>query len=864
YTPVWRRYELAQIEREREETGEILTYDARIAIHKTLQSAEALLLFLQQQIQENKPPLRLNIITEQAYSIHGENINLDQAILNGLIKTAILEHPELNIRQVDVTMHQAIEPLFNALKLDTGSEQILAYREDIWYMEKVVPEVLANRENQRLTLPEQEYRLIKNVNGVIEGLTLIEEKELKILNPDEVMIEPRAVGLNFRDVLNAMNLYPGEPGPLGGDVAGIVKAVGNNITRYHAGDEVLGFALGSLSSQVTTRSELIIHKPARLSFTEAAAIPTVFLTAYLALVKLGKLQAGETVLIHAATGGVGLAAVQIAQYLKAKIIATVGSDEKRDYLHGLGIEQVFNSRSLSYQMDIQRVTDDLGVDVVLNSLTGPGFVEATLNCCAKHARFIEIAKRDIWSVEEVKAKRPDIIYHILALDTLSADEPQTIQQLLQEVMLLFEDKKIRSIPQTIFPLTQAIAAFKYLQQAKQIGKVVITLPPVSIQFKEQASYLITGGLGGLGLEVAKYMGAHGAKRVILTSRSAPGEKARDTIKVLENQGVEIIIKQIDVSNKKAVEDLIKYTHNRIYPLKGIFHLAGTIADAPIDKQTAESFAQVFAPKALGAKYLHEITQKKNIKLDYFVLFSSMASLNGSPAQSNYATANSFLDALAELRYQEGLNALSINWGPWREVGMAADLVAMHERQGMKPLKLNEALAALTYILKQDPVQVGVIHADWKRVSERMTQVPTWLKDLVEQKGESAFIQQLQVLTQAQRETLLKEAITQEVRKVLGLSSQQPIDENKGFFDMGMDSLMALELKNRLQGLIDQPLPNTWIFDYSNISANYIALTKLLGLEEIEKSPLMQKMDKLNDKEIMQAIDKLFNKKINKQ
>jgi len=353
---------------------------------------------------------------------------------------------------------------------------------------------------------------------------------------------------------------------------------------------------------------------------------------------------------------------------------------------------------------------------------------------------------------------------------------------------------------------------------------------------------------------------HNAKRIILVARHTPNEKTQAAIKILEGQHVEIIVKQVDVSNRNAVEELIKSLHSETYPLKGIFHLAGIIDDAPIDKQTVTSFANVFSAKALSAMNLHEIILNENIILDYFVLFSSMASLNGSMAQSNYATANSFLDGLAELRHQHGLNALSINWGPWREAGMAADLVKLHERQGIKPLKIEEGLAALDYLLKQNLSRVGVIKADWRRMSENMLQVPSWLTELFAPKGPSLLLQQLQALSPEEREVLLKEAIMQEVRTVLGLSSHQIIDENKGFFEMGMDSLMALELKNRLQGLIGQTLPNTWVFDYPNIGANLKGIIKLLGWEKLEESPLKQQVDKLNDTEIMQAIDTLFIKK----
>ncbi|MFI4954337.1 MAG: SDR family NAD(P)-dependent oxidoreductase [Gammaproteobacteria bacterium] len=710
YEIQWNKYEPI-----RQETSKAATvYDAR---HQD-EPAIGLLSYLQNQLTESPNTAGLYIITENAY---GNPINLPQSSLNGFIKTAILEHPELNIAQLDVTQGQNIEPLIEILNHGIGNAQILKYKEGEWYNQTVVRQT-------GLQLPTGEYRLVKDDSGLLEKLELIEE-DILTPNDDEIIIEPRAVGLNFRDVLNAMNLYPGDPGPLGGDVSGIIKSIGKNISEYQVGDEVFGLCVGGLASQTISKPGLIIHKPKQMTFAEAASIPTIFMTAYLALIKLAKLKANETILIHAGAGGVGLAAIQIAQYLKAKIICTAGSDEKRKYLQSLGVKQVYDSRDTTFKDDIKNV------DVVLNSLSGKGFIEAGLQCCAKNARFIEIGKRDIWSEQDVKNFRSDIDYHILALDQMDTEKP------LAEVMSLFSSKILKPVLKTEFALTQAKEAFKYLQQAKQIGKVVITLPPAHIRFKEDAYYLITGGSGGIGLEVAHYLSEHDAKHIILASRHAPN---LHTIAALKQQGVDIIVAQCDISQEKQVKALIKK-----YPIKGIFHTAGIIEDAPLDKQTQASFEHVFAGKAKGAWYLHEASKK--LDLDYFVLFSSIASMNGFLAQSNYAAANSFLDGLAQYRQQQGLQAISINWGPWKEVGMAKDLVSIHARQGLKPLSNQEALEALTYALKQPCSQLGVVSANWELYSESLAQTPPWLEALIEKKPGSSFIQSLQNAPLEQRE-----------------------------------------------------------------------------------------------------------------
>ena len=238
--------------------------------------------------------------------------------------------------------------------------------------------------------------------------------------------------------------------------------------------------------------------------------------------------------------------------------------------------------------------------------------------------------------------------------------------------------------------------------------------------------------------------------------------------------VEIV--KSDVSEKIQVEELIRIGNQEEYPLKGIFHAAGINDDAPIDKQTPERFEKVFAAKGKGAWFLHELTQ--SISLDYFVLFSSIASSQGSPAQSNYATANSLLDGLAQYRYQLGLPALSINWGPWRDVGMAKELVASHERQGLRPLNTKQALDAFSYALKQNLHHISIMSINWKRLSEQLALIPSWLTALTEKKQVSALIKRLTESAPEQREIILSAAITSEVKKILGLSLMQPLDEVK--------------------------------------------------------------------------------------
>ena len=267
-----------------------------------------------------------------------------------------------------------------------------------------------------------------------------------------------------------------------------------------------------------------------------------------------------------------------------------------------------------------------------------------------------------------------------------------------------------------------------MKSAKHIGKIVITLPPqfqLENQIKPDATYLITGGLGGLGRELlTKFLVQKGARHIVLTGRSKAEENPFKT-----TSGVDIIYESLDVSDEQAVKDLINRLTESAYPLKGIFHLAGVLDDATLMEQDWSRFEKVFAPKVYGSYYLHQYAKD----LDFFVLFSSVASVLGSPGQSNYAAANAFMDALCDYRKEQGLPALSISWGPWSEVGMAKDLIARHARGGMIGINPKDGMRALEAALNESQAHLTIANINWKVFLKQMINVPSWLKAFAEQK-----------------------------------------------------------------------------------------------------------------------------------
>lgn len=365
-----------------------------------------------------------------------------------------------------------------------------------------------------------------------------------------------------------------------------------------------------------------------MSAVQAATIPAAALTARLAF-DWAQLKPGDRVLIHAASGGVGLAAIQLAQQHGAVVFATA-STYKRATLRGLGVQYVYDSRTTDFADQILADTDGAGVDVVLNSLTNEGFIEATVRATARNGRFAEIAKRDIWTPEQMTAARPDIAYEIVALDTVTLQEPDRIRSLLTEVSSGLAAGDWTPLPAEIYPLTEAKTAFRRMQQARHIGKIVLQIP-APLQPRADRSYLITGGLGAIGLHAAAYLAQLGAGDVVLTSRRAPDADAQRAIEdIAERHKCRVHVFAADVGDEAEVAALLDRIRTEVAPLAGVVHLAGVLDDALLSQQSPARFRTTLAPKAFGAWHLDRLTQDD--ELDFFIVSSSVSSLFGSPAR----------------------------------------------------------------------------------------------------------------------------------------------------------------------------------------------------------------------------------------
>jgi myxalamid-type polyketide synthase MxaB len=785
-----------------------------------------------------KPP-RLWLVTRGAQPVESKPTPLQvaQTPVWGLGRVMALEHPELQCVCVDLapaTEAQESESLFEAVWQPDREDQ-LAFRQGKRYVARLAP---LKEQAPPLQAPAGAFRLQMSDYGLLENLTLTPIERTQPA-ADEVEIRVRATGLNFRDVLNALGLLKeyaqalgfAEAGeiPFGGECAGEVVAVGESVSDFKVGDEVIAaLAIGSLGSHAMVKADFVIAKPPDMSYEEAATLTTTFLTASYGLNHLAQIQPGDRVLIHAAAGGVGQAAVQLAQQVGAEIFATA-SPGKWEFLQSMGLKHVLNSRTLDFAQEIMKLTAGQGVDVVLNSLNGD-FIPKNIEALAANGRFVEIGKIGIWSETQMKEARPDVAYHYYDLIEVARQQPGLIKEMLGDLSQQMQAGRLKPLPQQVFALENVVQAFRYMAQAKHIGKVVISQNAEAGKLvHENGAYLITGGLGDLGLTVARWLVEQGARHLVLAGRrGAASAAAQQAVNELTETGVEVRVAAVDVSNLADVACLVEDIAAAKPPLRGVVHAAGLLDDGILFQQTWERFAQVMAPKMTGTWHLHVLTQ--HLPLDFFICFSSIASLLGSPGQGNYAAANAFMDGLIHYRRALGLPGLSINWGPWAQGGMAATVSESHQArwagQGINLITPAQGLQALEALLKQNVAQATVLRINWPNFGRQlppgmsMPLLETFLETTgpVTSPQSSELLEKLKTIPAEERSAVLLNYIRAQLARVLGLSSPELIEPGQRFFELGLDSLIAIELRNQFEISFGRSLPATLLFDYPTVEA----------------------------------------------
>jgi acyl transferase domain-containing protein/NADPH:quinone reductase-like Zn-dependent oxidoreductase/short-subunit dehydrogenase/surfactin synthase thioesterase subunit/acyl carrier protein len=774
---------------------------------------------------------RLVVVTHGAMAVdRGEDVrDLAGSAVWGLLRSAQSEHPD-RIVVVDLDDDAASDALLPMVP-DMAQPQLAIRAGRIF-----VPR-LASVADDGLVAPDGvAWRLDAPARGTLESLALVESPEaLAPLSAGQVRVAVRAAGMNFRDVLIALDMYPGAP-VMGSEVAGVVLETGPGVTRLSSGDRVMGMASGGFGPVVVADQRHLVEIPPGWSFAQGATMPVVFLTALYGLSDLADLRPGESVLVHAAAGGVGMAAMQLARHMGAEVFATA-SPGKWEVVRGLGVDddRLANSRTLEFAEKFP------AVDVVLNSLAGK-FVDASLGLMSPGGRFLEMGKTDVRDASRVARDHADVRYQ--AFDLTEAGH-ERIQEMLAHLVELFERGVLRPLPVTSWDISRAPAAFRHMREAKHIGKLALTVPK---PLDQAGTVLITGGTGALGAVFARHLVTrHGVRSLVLTSRhglDAPG--AAELRAELSALGARVSVVPCDVADRVAVEELLAGIPPES-PLTAVVHAAGALDDGVVTALTRDRVDSVLRPKVDAAWHLHELTRDRD--LSAFVLFSSFAGTTGAPGQGNYAAANVFLDMLAQHRVARGLPAVSLGWGLWATQGrMVAGLPLEGRdrltRSGVLAISDDEGVGLFDQALVAGRSVALPVRLDLGALRSGL--VPPILRGTLGRRArraarsvdgtEDSFADRLVVLPVAERQRLVVKLVLTEVAAVLGHVASDRVAEDVAFRQLGFDSLTAVELRNRLATRLGVRLPATVVFDYPTptVLAEY-ALSELVGDQVVPRS-----------------------------
>ncbi|OBB64460.1 type I polyketide synthase [Mycobacterium sp. 852014-50255_SCH5639931] len=788
----------------------------------------------------------LVVATRGAVGLAGEDVtDLPGAAVWGLVRSAQTEHPG---RIVLVDSDVPLDDSAVASALAAGEPQILLRNGQV-HTARVRP----SRAVDDLLVPPGDgpWRLGISSAGTFENLRLEPVPNADApLEPGQVRVALRAIAANFRDIMITLGMFTHDA-LLGGEGAGVVVEVGPGVTEFAVGDSVYGFFPDGSGTLVAGDVRLLQPMPADWSYAEAAAISAVFTTAYMAFVHLADVKPGQRVLVHAAAGGVGMAAVQLGRHLGLEIFATA-SRGKWDTLRAMGFDDdhISDSRSLEFEDKFRAVTGGRGMDVVLDSLAGD-FVDASLRLVAPGGVFLEMGKTDIRDPGVIAQEYPGVRYR--AFDLFEPGRPRMHQWMI-ELAGLFDADVLRPLPVTTFDIRRARAALRYLSQARHIGKVVMTVPDAWAA----GTVLITGGTGMAGSTLARHLVTqHGVQNVVLLSRSGPDAPgSAELIAELAEAGALVRAVACDAADREALAAAIAEIPAS-HPLTGVIHAAGVLDDAVVTSLTPERVDAVLRAKVNAAWNLHELT--RDLDLSVFVMFSSMAGLVGSSGQGNYAAANSFLDALAAHRRALGLPAISLGWGLWDQASAmtggldAADLARLG-RDGILALSSDEAMELFDTALIVDEPFMAPARIDLNALRAHAAAVPPMFADLVNAparrqvddslaaaKSKSALAHRLHGLPEPEQHAVLLDLVRSHIATVLGNTTPEAIDPDKAFQDLGFDSLTAVEMRNRLKTATGLALSPTLIFDYPtpNGLAGYIR-SELAGVpQEITPAPVVR-------------------------
>jgi NADPH:quinone reductase-like Zn-dependent oxidoreductase/acyl carrier protein len=796
-----------------------------------------------------------------------------QAPLWGIARTVMNERPDIVCRAID------IDPEASAATAIAGLCDELLHPDD----ENEILLRGGGRYAPRLTrgLPQP----APGTAGSDAAFTLAfgerEAQERAVLNriaiprpgAGEVSVRVRAADVNFRDVVQRIGLLPEEAfeegfaGPtLGLEFAGEVIEAGEQVDSLRAGDAVFGFGRNAFSSHLTAPAFCLFRKPAAMSFAEAATLPVAALTAYYSLHQLARLAEGERILIHGAAGGVGLAAVQYAQSVGAEIFASAGTPEKRALLRRLGVPHVVDSRTLAFADDIRAITGGEGVDVVLNSLAGEA-IRKGLSILRPYGRFVELGKRDFYADSKLGLSpfRNNIQFFGVDIDRLLADRPALARQLFEELASLLDRGVFHPLPHRVYPIARAGEAFRSMQQSRHIGKIVVTisgpvspaehtaqaegLPKSRLRLSPDATYLVTGGRGGFGFATAEWLARRGARHLALIGRSrTTAPDAAAALDRLRADGVDAREFAADIADPGQLAEVLSQVRRDLPPLRGIVHAAAVIRDAGLVNITVDDFHDVLRPKIAGAWNLHRQTLGE--QLDFFILYSSAATLFGNEGQASYAAANVYLEALAGYRRGLGLPGLAVGWGAIGDVGHIARDAALTERMkqrlGVRLLAPARALDRLEDALAADTGFAVLAELGWSRLGmlPAIAAAPKYTRVRELMSGEASAAAgadaeeiraHLSGLPRDEAISAVQQLLVKHIAGVVGATPAR-IAADQPLTDLGMDSLMLVELQMGLDKQFGIVIPTFELMDLATVEKLGRRIVDGLGIAPACASP----------------------------
>ncbi|MEV4432911.1 SDR family NAD(P)-dependent oxidoreductase [Streptomyces sp. NPDC049555] len=787
------------------------------------------------------------------------------AAIWGAARTMANEHPRITVRRL--SFERTVDPGADAHRLarelltDTEEDEIALTAGG-----RFVPRVVDLAERPQLTADSRTvaaFALEVRDPGLAYRLAWTETAAPAAPGFGQVLVAVRAAALNYRDIMHAIGVLPQaevlrelprQPGP-GMECAGVVEAVGPGVNTVAVGDRVFGLAPGALASHTLTTEHALAPIPARMSFTEAATLPVVFLTVHYGLGHLARLRRGETVLVHGAAGGVGLAALQYARRCGARVIATAGSTAKRHLLHALGVEHVLDSRDLTFAEQVRRITGGEGVDVVLNSLAGEAIARG-LDVLRPGGRFVELGKRDILEDKPLRLRpfSKNIAFFGVDLVRLLHD-PELAMRQFAEVAALVRCGRYRPLLHTVHPAARAEEAFRLLQHSRHIGKVVVAFDPLDEPlYVERApapppidpkgTYLVAGGLGGFGAATARWLAGHGARHLDLVGRRGPDSpEAAQLLADLAARGAEARAHAADVGDADAIEAIAAQADAEGRPLRGVVHSAMHIDDAFLARVTDEQVRAVLRPKMAGGAVLDAVTRGRDLGL--FLAHSSVTATFGHLFQATYGAGNLYLEALARRRRWQGLPATAIAWGAIGGTGYVVrnDMLTLLKQAGIEPVMPQEALEAAAQLLAAGADVAGVGRYNWGRIHTLLQCVGApRLGALLPASTTGGFLtredlrRKLACMAPDEAHQYISGSLARVLAEVLQIPVEE-IDHHRRIDSFGVDSLMATEALAMLRRQYDVEIPPMELLRSEGTIADIARIIQLrLGLAAGQQPP----------------------------